>query len=261
MLYTLFITTNEFFYSRPSTVLPLQKQSSTAVRFCPILFELHEDGPDPIVNLPYRMIFAVGTDHDVILYDTQQSVPFGRFQEIHYTRLTDLTWSKDGRLLIASSTDGFCALITFDLDELGVPYVREESETEENAMDVSGCEELEKDEREEIEKEAGTNSKTKERKRPSFIEQWAIKTPKKIKLDSGSKGNTAEEGNDVIEIVEDEDDAKELSNEIREEINKLIPRRATAVVGNDKIKDDKSVARPIAVRRKHKLEEVAKAGE
>lgn len=244
-------------FFRPSVILPLQKQSSTAVRFCPVLFELHEDGPDPIINLPYRMIFAVGTDHDVILYDTQQGVPFARFQEIHYTRLTDLTWSKDGRLLIASSTDGFCALITFDLDELGVPYVKEECESEENPMEISGCEELEKEEKEETDKEAVV----KEKKRPSFIEQWAIKTPKRIKLDGENKKMITKEEDDVIEIIEDENDAKELSNEIRKEINKLIPRRATAVAEASKIREDRSIAKPIAVRRKPRPEEDAKQGE
>lgn len=100
-----------------------------------MLFELRPDGPEPLVNLPYRMIIAVGTDHDIILYDTQQLTPFARFQEIHYTRMTDLTWSSDGHLLIASSTDGFCSLITFEPKELGNPYVKQDSEDEENTVE------------------------------------------------------------------------------------------------------------------------------
>lgn len=34
-------------------------------------------------------------------------------------RLTDLSWSPDGRTLVASSTDGFCSVITFSDHELG----------------------------------------------------------------------------------------------------------------------------------------------
>lgn len=34
-------------------------------------------------------------------------------------RLTDLSWSPDGRTLVASSTDGFCSVITFNDRELG----------------------------------------------------------------------------------------------------------------------------------------------
>lgn len=118
----------------PAAVLPLPKQSSTVVKFCPIFFELRENGPEPVVNLPYRMVFAIGCDHDVILYDTQQMKPFARFHNIHYTRLTDLTWSPDGRLLVASSTDGYCALVSFEENEIGVRYVKEESEAEEEVL-------------------------------------------------------------------------------------------------------------------------------
>lgn len=41
---------------------------------------------------------------------------------IHCTRLTDLSWSSDGRVLLVSSSDGFCTLVTFEENELGVPY-------------------------------------------------------------------------------------------------------------------------------------------
>lgn len=166
-------------------LLPHGKQCSTVVRCCPMLFELRQDGPAPLIDLPYRMIIAVGTDHDVILYDTQQRVPFARFQEIHYTRMTDLTWSSDGQLLVASSTDGFCALITFEPNELGVPYIKADSENEENTLDITVMEHIvqEKDENTDISnsqkvpKEAETDKKKR-----SFIEQWVQSpAPKRLK--------------------------------------------------------------------------------
>lgn len=106
-------------------MLPSPDQYTVAVRFCSILYELHEHNADtpPVIDLPYRMIFAVATKSSVYLYDTQQSMPIGLISNIHYTRLTDLAWSHDGRILIVSSTDGFCTLITFAADELGVEYV------------------------------------------------------------------------------------------------------------------------------------------
>lgn len=129
------------------------------------------------------MIFAVGTDHDVILYDTQQRLPFARFQEIHYTRMTDLTWSSDGLLLVASSTDGFCALITFEPQELGLPYVKEDSEKEDSTLDVSITEEVvEKDENIDINNstvEADSKESEPDKKRHSFIEKWALNPPHK----------------------------------------------------------------------------------
>lgn len=94
------------------------------VRFCPKLFELNPHNADhpPVIPLPYRMIFAVATRKSVYLYDTQQRTPFAIVSNIHYTRLTDLTWSPNGFCLIVSSTDGFCSIISFDEDELGNVY-------------------------------------------------------------------------------------------------------------------------------------------
>ncbi|EEZ98093.1 chromatin assembly factor 1 subunit B [Tribolium castaneum] len=172
-------------WGSPICLFPSGKQCSTVVRFCPILFELHEDGPDPLVSLPYRMVVAVGSDHDVILYDTQQLMPFAYFKDIHYTRLTDLTWSKDGQLLIASSTDGFCALITFEPNELGVEYIKEE-EAEESVLEISGCEELpDHDETVEVNNP----------KKLNLLEQWAIKTPKKAKTEGDTSKRKPDEPN------------------------------------------------------------------
>lgn len=131
-----------------------------------------------MIKLPYRIVFAVGTDHDIIIYDTQQRLPIARFQDIHYTRLTDLAWSPDGLLLIASSTDGYCSLITFDENELGETFDLEE--IQENVLNISlGCEELEKDENVAVNNQNKKEETVKVKKRPSFLEQWALNTPKK----------------------------------------------------------------------------------
>ena len=96
------------------------------------------------------MIFAVATKSSVYLYDTQQQMPFGLISNIHYTRLTDLTWSSDGTILIVSSTDGFCTLITFADEELGEIYVKPAEEpkvVQTNDNDVSKSEEQSKNEK------------------------------------------------------------------------------------------------------------------
>ncbi|XP_050293683.1 chromatin assembly factor 1 subunit B [Anthonomus grandis grandis] len=205
---TLVFTMDNFYC--PSIILPIPKQSSTVVRCCPILYELREQGPDPIIKLPYRMVFAVGTDHDIILYDTQQTLPFARFQDIHYTRLTDLTWSQDGLLLIASSTDGFCSLITFELHELGVPWIETENELAEFSLNISGCEELDKDENvdmmnssKSVKKEEPIAVKEEPKKRQSFLVQWALNTPKKKKIEDKKEISESSTANDnVIEILD-----------------------------------------------------------
>lgn len=111
--------------SKPAFVLPFPNEYTVAVRCSPVLYRLRPYNADknpPIITLPYRMIYAVATKNSVFFYDTQQSVPFAIVSNIHYTRLTDLAWSNDGNVLIVSSTDGFCSLLTFNENELGERY-------------------------------------------------------------------------------------------------------------------------------------------
>ncbi|GFV78855.1 chromatin assembly factor 1 subunit B [Trichonephila clavipes] len=75
-----------------------------------------------MIDLPYRMVFAVAACESILLYDTEQLLPFAYVSNIHYTHLTDLTWSSDGRILVAASTDGYCSFLIFGEDELGEIY-------------------------------------------------------------------------------------------------------------------------------------------
>lgn len=78
-------------------------------------------GSEPVVPLPYRVIWAVATQNAVLLYDSQHNTPLAYLSHIHYTRLSDLNWSPDGRLLVVASTDGYCSCVTFLPGELGTP--------------------------------------------------------------------------------------------------------------------------------------------
>ncbi|OXU30243.1 hypothetical protein TSAR_008813 [Trichomalopsis sarcophagae] len=106
----------------PVAILPSFDEVTNAVRCCPVYFKIREDGPAPMVALPYRIVFAVATDNSVMIYDTQQISPVAVISNIHYTRLTDITWSSDGRVLVASSSDGYCSIIHFQEGELGKVY-------------------------------------------------------------------------------------------------------------------------------------------
>lgn len=123
--------------SRPVCYLPSLDQYSVCVKCCPVLFELRNldesTKPETMFALPYRVIFAVATASAVVLYDTQQPMPFGYVSNLHYTRLTDLAWSPKGDLLMVSSTDGYCSIITFSPGELGVPYEQEETPSDSKA--------------------------------------------------------------------------------------------------------------------------------
>ncbi|CRL06429.1 CLUMA_CG019620, isoform A [Clunio marinus] len=106
----------------PSIILPSPDNFSVAIRFCPQLFKLRKSESEPIIPLPYRMIFAIATKSSLYFYDTQQKLPFALISNIHYTRLTDITWSSDGCTLMVSSTDGYCSIVQFAKGELGEIY-------------------------------------------------------------------------------------------------------------------------------------------
>jgi chromatin assembly factor 1 subunit B len=132
-LHTTYIYARNF-WRQPAIVLPSPEQYTVLVKFSPLLYKLRtlvDDKAKMPIPLPYRMVFAVATKCSIFLYDTQQQIPFGSISNIHYTRLTDLAWSSDGKILLVSSTDGFCSVITFGDDELGEIYNKESSKANE----------------------------------------------------------------------------------------------------------------------------------
>ncbi|XP_067897249.1 chromatin assembly factor 1 subunit B [Heterodontus francisci] len=113
---------------RPVAHLPCPAKATLAVRCCPVFFELRQhkvedDSPNKMntFKLSYRLVFAVASEDSILLYDTQQTIPFGYISNIHYHTLSDITWSRDGTFLTISSTDGYCSFVTFEKDELGIP--------------------------------------------------------------------------------------------------------------------------------------------
>ncbi|KAF7488024.1 Chromatin assembly factor 1 subunit B [Sarcoptes scabiei] len=106
--------------NRPSFYLPTSK-FSVAVKCCPKLFELFPD-EDNLLDIPYRIVFAVATENSVLFYDSQNLLPFAYVSQLHYLRLTDISWSPDSRMLMITSTDGFSSFVIFDANELGNEY-------------------------------------------------------------------------------------------------------------------------------------------
>jgi chromatin assembly factor 1 subunit B len=112
----------------PSVVLPGHSRPSIVVKFSPILYCLKDESDtdslkgENVFDLKYRMIFAVGTQDSVIIYDTQHQYPLFIFCNLHLATITDVAWTKDGNHVLVSSTDGFCSSITFEDNELGIIY-------------------------------------------------------------------------------------------------------------------------------------------
>ncbi|KAK6906546.1 chromatin assembly factor 1 subunit B [Kwoniella mangroviensis CBS 8886] len=85
--------------------------------------EKEKDRPlGSVFALPYRLLYAVACQDSVLLYDTQQAGPIAIFKGLHYAGFTDIAWSPDGQTLILSSSDGYCSIVVFDLNELGTVH-------------------------------------------------------------------------------------------------------------------------------------------
>lgn len=107
------------------------KKPAIAVRFSPVLYKLLP-GKSRHIDLPYRMVFAVATQDSVFIYDTQRLEPLAVAASIHYAVITDVSWSADGKVVMASSADGFVSSIVIgesllggDIETYDIPsYVR-----------------------------------------------------------------------------------------------------------------------------------------
>ena len=109
--------------NRPSFMLPGMKSHANCIRFCPLLLslkELNDSDPKPMVDLPYKMAFAIATIDHVLIYTTQSIFPIAVIKNIHYDSINDLTWVGSKMLAVASS-DGFCSFIAVDEALLGSP--------------------------------------------------------------------------------------------------------------------------------------------
>lgn len=241
----------------PAIVLPSPDQFTIAARCCPLLFKLrdHDESTPPIIDLPYRMVFAIATKSSVCLYDTQQRMPFGLISNIHYARLTDLAWSSDGTVLVVSSSDGFCTLITFAVGELGTIYAESDQ-----PMDV--------EETEESTPATGTvdpaNDSTAIGSEPKAT-PIAFRHKPRVATELASKFNITPTKDKILEIpsniieIDDKFEDSEPKNKVATPIS--VRRQPRCAAGNDSpnVQDDKrppsskKQPTPIAVRRQPRV--------
>uniref|UniRef100_A0A9I9CTB4 CAF1B/HIR1 beta-propeller domain-containing protein n=1 Tax=Cucumis melo TaxID=3656 RepID=A0A9I9CTB4_CUCME len=114
--------------SRPAIQLPGASKPVVAVCFCPKLFKLRGLNSAGFFKLPHRVIFAVATLNSLYIYDTESVVPLAIMAGLHYAAITDVAWSADAHYLAVSSQDGYCTLVEFENDELGLPFALSEDE-------------------------------------------------------------------------------------------------------------------------------------
>lgn len=104
--------------NRPAMVIPFLKKPCLVISFNPLYYKLATK-TQPYINLPYKLVFAVATSDEVLVFDSETTSPICVIGNLHYTPITDLSWSQDGLMLMVSSTDGFCSYISFKEGTLG----------------------------------------------------------------------------------------------------------------------------------------------
>lgn len=93
-------------------MLPGLKSYATCIKFNPYLYKKTTDqGKVPLLDLPYRMIFAVATIDQIMIYATDQQTPIAVVGSIHYAPINDLAWCSN-EMLVACSSDGYCSIVT-----------------------------------------------------------------------------------------------------------------------------------------------------
>ena len=114
-------------FSRPKFYIPTLNKSSTCVRFCPLIFhkKKNDSNVPALLDLNYVMIFAIGTNDSVFIYGTDSIQPRYALTNIHYQSITDLAWNGD-KMLAISSSDGYISFVSFEKNELGIPFKPEE---------------------------------------------------------------------------------------------------------------------------------------
>jgi chromatin assembly factor 1 subunit B len=108
--------------STPYISLVGLEDPAVAIRCSPRLYKLvksEENQQEPWSKKPYRMIFAVVTIHNVMIYDTQHTYPIAKLSGQHYAPINDAAWSGDGNKLVFCSSDGYVTIVRFYPGALG----------------------------------------------------------------------------------------------------------------------------------------------
>lgn len=108
--------------SIPTFMIPTLTPA-TCVRFCPIYFKKEINSNEnntntELIDLPYKLVFAIGTQDVVLIFDTQSIHPKYLISNVHILQINDMTWQGSSMLSVGSS-DGYISFIYFDEISLG----------------------------------------------------------------------------------------------------------------------------------------------
>jgi chromatin assembly factor 1 subunit B len=102
--------------TQPAFMLPGIKSYATVIKFNPHLYQKKNEPEKPpaLLDLPYRIIFCVGTMEQVLIYSTECIYPLAVVGNMHYGTMNDFAWDYSGRRLLGASSDGYISMINFN---------------------------------------------------------------------------------------------------------------------------------------------------
>ena len=213
-------------FSKPKFYIPTLNKSSTCVRFCPIIFhkkESNDSSVPALLDLNYVMIFAIGTNDSVFIYGTDSIQPRYALTNIHYQSITDLAWNGD-KMLAISSSDGYISFVSFEKNELGIPFKPEEINWDDEKFKKQYQLYFDVD----IKKNVMNNTQ-------NMITDVKIKKKKNINGNNNNDNINNDKNNENVEIkneggniINDNNDSENNENKIEDD-------------NNDKNKDDKEI--------------------
>lgn len=102
--------------NKPMAIIPNLKKRCLCVSFNPNLYKKEEEG---VLGLEYKMVFAIATDDEIMIYDTSKLECLMIVKNLHYYPIYSMSWNSEGNKIIISSKDGFLSTIDFKAYKFG----------------------------------------------------------------------------------------------------------------------------------------------
>ena len=96
--------------SKPIGTIPNLNSRAVAVAFSPNFYKIASQ-EDSLFNFAYRLVFAVATLDQVLIYETDKLSCVAVVRNLHYSSIHDLAWNSDGSRILVSANDGFVSTI------------------------------------------------------------------------------------------------------------------------------------------------------
>ena len=129
--------------NKPIATIPNLKKRCLCVSFNPNYYQINSNNTvtSNLFLLPYKMIFAIATDDEIMIYDTDNLKCLMRIKNLHYYTIYDISWNAKGDKIIICSKDGFLSTIDLKNYKFGDLILEQEEENSNNnddadAMDV-----------------------------------------------------------------------------------------------------------------------------